>query len=55
MASTANSHFHEAVSLRPATLADAEFLLHVYACTRQEEMALWGWSAPQQSSFIRMQ
>jgi ribosomal protein S18 acetylase RimI-like enzyme len=42
-------------SLRPATVNDDDLLLHVYASTRQDEMASWGWSAVQQSSFIRMQ
>jgi ribosomal protein S18 acetylase RimI-like enzyme len=42
-------------SLRPATVNDHDFLLHVYASTRQDEMASWGWSAVQQSSFLRMQ
>jgi ribosomal protein S18 acetylase RimI-like enzyme len=41
--------------LRPATVNDNDLLLHVYASTRQDEMASWGWSAAQQSSFIRMQ
>jgi ribosomal protein S18 acetylase RimI-like enzyme len=43
------------VSLRPSTKDDQEFLLRVYAGTRQEEMALWSWSATQQSAFLSMQ
>lgn len=45
----------ENFSLRPASPIDSEFLLRVYASTREEEMDAWGWSAAQQSSFIRMQ
>jgi ribosomal protein S18 acetylase RimI-like enzyme len=44
-----------AILLRPTSPADNEFLLHVYASTRQEEMAKWGWCVVQQSAFIRMQ
>ena len=43
------------ICLRPATVNDNDLLLHVYAGTRKDEMASWGWSAAQQSSFIRMQ
>ncbi len=43
------------ISLRPTSVNDNDLLLHVYASTRQDEMASWGWSAVQQSSFIRMQ
>ena len=41
--------------MRPASPSDDEFLLHVYVSTRLEEMASWGWSPAQQSTFIRMQ
>jgi ribosomal protein S18 acetylase RimI-like enzyme len=43
------------ISLRPATVNDNDLLLHVYARTRQDEMASWGWSAEQRSCFLRMQ
>jgi ribosomal protein S18 acetylase RimI-like enzyme len=43
------------ICLRPATVNDKDLLLQVYAGTRKDEMASWGWSAAQQSSFIRMQ
>jgi ribosomal protein S18 acetylase RimI-like enzyme len=43
------------ISLRPASAKDSEFLFHVYASTRQVEVASWGWSPAQQSSFFRMQ
>jgi ribosomal protein S18 acetylase RimI-like enzyme len=42
-------------SLRPASATDGDFLFHVYASTREEEMAAWGWSEAQRSSFLRMQ
>lgn len=34
---------------------DDSFLFEVYAGTRLDEMALWGWSAEEQSAFLRMQ
>lgn len=43
------------ISLRPAEVSDSEFLIRVYASTRAEEMAVWGWNPAQQSGFIRMQ
>ena len=43
------------ISFEPASPGDNDFLLQVYESTRQEEMASWGWSPAQQSSFLRMQ
>jgi GNAT superfamily N-acetyltransferase len=43
------------ISLRPASANDSEYLLHVYASTRQVEIASWGWSPAQQLIFFRMQ
>ena len=43
------------VSLRPATAADAGFLLRVYAATRADELALTGWDAATCAAFVRMQ
>jgi ribosomal protein S18 acetylase RimI-like enzyme len=43
------------VSLRPATAADDEFILSVYASTREQEMAMVPWSAEQKAAFVRMQ
>jgi ribosomal protein S18 acetylase RimI-like enzyme len=43
------------VSLRPVTAADGEFLFQVYADTRREEVAAWGWDGAQQLVFLRMQ
>ncbi len=42
-------------SLRPATEADADFLLAVYGSTRAEELALTGWSPAEKDAFVRMQ
>jgi ribosomal protein S18 acetylase RimI-like enzyme len=43
------------VSLRSAQPDDREFLLRVYASTREPEMLSWGWPAAEQSRFIQMQ
>lgn len=45
----------ETVSLRPVRADDAEFLLHVYAGTREAELAISGWDQAQQDAFVRMQ
>jgi hypothetical protein len=42
-------------SLRAAVAQDREFLLRLYAGTREEEMAAWGWSAAQREAFLQMQ
>lgn len=42
-------------SLRPVTPTDDAFLFGLYASTRAEELAAWGWSAAQQEPFLRMQ
>jgi ribosomal protein S18 acetylase RimI-like enzyme len=34
---------------------DAAFLFSLYASTRAEEMAQWGWSAAQAAAFLQMQ
>ncbi len=43
------------ISARPFRPEDKEVLFAIYAGTRQEEIAVWGWSAPQQETFLRMQ
>ena len=43
------------VSLRPATDADQEFLIGVYAGTRADELAQTGWDDSQKDAFIRWQ
>jgi ribosomal protein S18 acetylase RimI-like enzyme len=42
-------------TLRPVTAEDTEFLYEVYASTRQEELAVTGWSDAQKEEFLRMQ
>lgn len=44
-----------ALALRPVTPADADFLFAVYASTREEEAASFGWSPDEWGSFLRMQ
>lgn len=43
------------ITLRPITDADRDFLYQVYAGTRQDEMALSGWTPEQIDEFLRMQ
>lgn len=42
-------------TLRPAVPDDAGFLLHVYATTRADELALTDWDDSQKQAFLRMQ
>jgi len=44
-----------ALTFRPATRADDDFLFRLYASTRAEEMAATDWSPAQQEIFLRMQ
>jgi len=44
-----------ALTLRPVTVADEQFLFEVYAGTRAEELAAWGWNDKQQEMFLRLQ
>jgi ribosomal protein S18 acetylase RimI-like enzyme len=43
------------ITLRPASADDETFLYELYASTRTEEMAAFGWEAPQRELFLRMQ
>ena len=43
------------VRLRPAGDTDEAFLFALYASTRRDEMAAWGWGAAQQEMFLRLQ
>ena len=43
------------ITLSPATEADDEFLLSLYAETRGEELARVPWSPEQKEAFVRMQ
>jgi ribosomal protein S18 acetylase RimI-like enzyme len=43
------------VTLRPVVASDEDFLFEVYAGTRRDEVAAWGWDAAQQNMFLKMQ
>jgi ribosomal protein S18 acetylase RimI-like enzyme len=44
-----------AITLEPAAGCDQEFFFRTFASTRAAEVALTGWSAEQQESFLHMQ
>jgi ribosomal protein S18 acetylase RimI-like enzyme len=41
--------------LRPLRPEDQSFLIKLYAITRAEELATWGWDKARQETFIKMQ
>ena len=43
------------IALRPVGASDRDFLLQVYASTREEELRPVDWSADQKAAFVRMQ
>jgi ribosomal protein S18 acetylase RimI-like enzyme len=43
------------ITLRAAGTADEAFLYELYAGTRAEEMAVWGWDEAQQQAFLNLQ
>lgn len=43
------------ITLRPVCDQDEEFLRALYASTRREEVAAWGWPAAQVEAFLAMQ
>lgn len=43
------------ISLRPVAEGDADFLYGLYAETRRDEVALFGWDAASADAFLRMQ
>jgi ribosomal protein S18 acetylase RimI-like enzyme len=43
------------ITLEPAASSDQEFFYRTFASTRAAEVALTGWTAEQQESFLRMQ
>ena len=43
------------VTLRPICPEDEPFLYHVYASTRQDELALVEWDEAQKTAFLQMQ
>ncbi|MEP6848643.1 MAG: GNAT family N-acetyltransferase [Acidobacteriota bacterium] len=44
-----------AITLRPATDADNDFLYDLYASTRSDEIAMFGWDELQAQAFLKMQ
>lgn len=44
-----------AITFRPITDADREFLFRVYASTREDELALTNWSATEKQAFLNFQ
>jgi ribosomal protein S18 acetylase RimI-like enzyme len=44
-----------ALSLRPATPADRDFLFRLYASTREEELAMVPWPSAAKEAFLRQQ
>ena len=45
----------QGITFRPIGAADMGFLYQVYASTREEELAVTGWSAVQKEAFLMMQ
>lgn len=43
------------ITLRPERPEDDSFLFDLYASTRQEEMAAWGWDSETRASFLDLQ
>lgn len=43
------------ITLRPITANDEEFLYHLYAGTREAEMATVDWNAAEKEAFLKMQ
>ena len=43
------------LTLRPETAADLEFLYHLYASTRADEMAALDWTPAAKEAFLRQQ
>ena len=55
MAAHGLSELPSGITLRPAGASDSDFLLQVYASTREEELQLVDWSADQKAAFVRAQ
>ncbi|MBL8170700.1 MAG: GNAT family N-acetyltransferase [Acidobacteria bacterium] len=45
----------QSITLRPAQADDEAFLFKLYASTRAQELAAWGWPEAQQEAFLQMQ
>lgn len=52
---SSESHGSATITLRPVGPEDHEFLLAVYATTRDDEMALVPWTDEQREAFVRWQ
>jgi ribosomal protein S18 acetylase RimI-like enzyme len=46
---------NDQITFRPITPDDQEFLYHLYASTRENELAVVDWSEAEKASFLRMQ
>ena len=46
---------NDALVVRLAAPTDEAFLFELYASTRAEELAAWGWDAAQQTAFLQLQ
>ncbi len=44
-----------AITLRPADANDEAFLYRLYASSRSEELAAWGWDSARQEAFLNLQ
>ena len=55
MAAKSDSDAGPVISLRPETDDDEEFLYKVYAATRRDEVASFGWDEASQEAFLKMQ
>jgi ribosomal protein S18 acetylase RimI-like enzyme len=49
------SDLPSAITLRPVSSSDRDFLLHVYASTREEELAPVPWTDAEKAAFIEQQ
>lgn len=49
------NHFDRVIRLRGIQAQDENFLFQVYSSSRQDEMALVGWTDEQKEAFLRMQ
>jgi ribosomal protein S18 acetylase RimI-like enzyme len=49
------SDLRSGITLRPVSSSDRDFLLHVYASTREEELAPVPWTDAQKAAFIEQQ
>jgi len=48
-------HTHAELTVRPATADDRELLFEIYASSRREQVAAYGWSPLEKDRFLRLQ